>query len=63
MHHITNVRIYLKAKYQIKADFNLKHTDNVFELMDHYDQYYNYERPTYALDYKTPIQYRIEQGY
>ncbi len=30
--------------------------------MDHV-QYYNDERPAYALDYNTPVQYRIEQGY
>ncbi|MDY5875071.1 MAG: IS3 family transposase [Bacilli bacterium] len=28
-----------------------------------YIDYYNYERPSYALNYKTPIQYKIESGF
>jgi len=26
-------------------------------------EYYNNDRPAYALQYKTPVQYRIEQGF
>nr|MCR5135298.1 IS3 family transposase [Clostridiales bacterium] len=28
-----------------------------------YVTYYNNERPAYALQYKSPVQYRIEQGF
>ncbi|MDD6264494.1 MAG: IS3 family transposase [Bacilli bacterium] len=31
--------------------------------MEEYIYYYNNERPSYALKYKTPIQYKIESGF
>ena len=43
--------------------FDLKHCEEVPNLIKLYINYYNYERPSYALNYKTPIQYRIESGF
>ena len=50
-------------KDELKVDFDLKHMDNVFKLIDDYVLYFNNERPAYALNYKTPIQFKIEQGF
>lgn len=33
------------------------------EMIASYVEYYNNDRPAYALQYKTPVQYRIEQGF
>ncbi len=50
-------------KEELFIDFDLKHCDNVPKLIEEYIYYYNYERPSYALKYKTPIQYKIESGF
>ena len=44
-------------------DFDLKHSKDVPNLIKLYINYYNNERPSYALNYKTPIQYKIESGF
>ncbi|MCR5461600.1 MAG: IS3 family transposase, partial [bacterium] len=31
--------------------------------IDEYVYYYNNERPAYSLKYKTPIQFKTEQGF
>lgn len=50
-------------KEEMRVDFKYWEKDNVFDFVDEYVDYYNNERPAYALNYKTPIQYRIEQGF
>lgn len=50
-------------KEELFIDFQLKQTDNVYELIEDYIYYYNNERPSYALHYKTPIQFKIESGF
>ena len=47
-------------KEELIIDFDLKYCNNVPELIKEYVCYYNIERPSYALNYKTPIQYKIE---
>lgn len=49
-------------KEELIIDFNLKQCTDVPTLVKEYIYYYNYERPSYALKYKTPIQYKIESG-
>lgn len=49
-------------KEELIIDFDLKHCKNVPELIKEYI-YYNNKRPSYALNYKTPIQYKIESGF
>ena len=49
-------------KEELFIDFDIKHCKNVPELIKKYIYYYNNERPSYALKYKTPIQYKIELG-
>ena len=50
-------------KEELFIDFDLKHCSDVPKLIEEYVYYYNYERPSYALNYKTPIQYKIESGF
>ena len=50
-------------KEELFIDFDLKQCDNVLDLIQLYINYYKNERPSYALNYKTPIQYKIESGF
>lgn len=50
-------------KEELFIDFDLKHSNDVPSLIKLYIDYYNNERPSYALKYKTPIQYKIESGF
>ena len=50
-------------KEELIIDFDLKHCSAVPKLIEEYIYYYNNERPSYALKYKTPIQYKIESGF
>lgn len=37
--------------------------DTAQEMIEAYMEYFNNERPAYALQYKTPVQYRTELGF
>lgn len=50
-------------KEELFIDFNLKNCKDVPKLIEEYIYYYNNERPSYALNYKTPIQFKIESGF
>ena len=50
-------------KEELFIDFDLKHSKDVPNLIKLYIEYYNNERPSYALNYKTPIQFKIESGF
>ena len=50
-------------KDELFIDFNLKGCDDVLSLIKDYVHYYNYERPMYCLEYKTPHQYKTDMGY
>ena len=50
-------------KAELFLDFDLKHSKDVPNLIKLYINYYNNERPCYSLNYKTPIQYKIESGF
>jgi len=50
-------------KEELFQDFGLATTTDVEKLIDEYVKYYNEERPAYSLDYKSPVQFRIEQGF
>ena len=47
-------------KEELIIDFDLKHCEDIPNLIKLYIDYYNYERPCYSLNYKTPIQYKTE---
>ena len=50
-------------KEELFIDFDLKHSEDVPNLIKLYIEYYNNERPSYSLNYKTPNQFKIESGY
>lgn len=50
-------------KQEMLIDFGLNKSDNFKEFIDSYMHYYNNVRPAYALGYKTPIQFKTEQGF
>lgn len=50
-------------KKEIFIDFNVNNYENVQDFINDVIYDYNNFRPAYALNYKTPIQYRTELGY
>jgi len=50
-------------KEEMEIDFDIKNCEDIYKFIDDYIYYYNNERPSYKLNYKTPIQYRIELGF
>ena len=65
-YNLVNESLNSCTKEELVIDFNLKQVNNVPILIEEYRRiylFYNYERPSYALKYKTPIQYKIESGF
>lgn len=50
-------------KEEMEIDFDIKNCEDIYQFIDDYIYYYNNERPSYKLNYKTPIQYKIESGF
>ena len=50
-------------KSELKTDFRYWEYEDISALIESYVFYFNYERPAYALNYKSPVQYRTEQGF
>ena len=50
-------------KEELFIDFDIKNCNDVPKLIKEYICYYNNERPSYALNYKTPIEYRTQLGF
>ena len=50
-------------KEEMKTDFNLKAAECIPLFIENYVCYFNNERLSYKLNYKTPVQYRVEQGF
>lgn len=50
-------------KEELYNDFDLSNADDVEAVINEYVKYYNEERPAYSLNYKSPVQYRIERGF
>ena len=50
-------------KEELYKDFKIYSSDNVYESINDYINYYNNERLSYTLGYKNPVQYRTERGY
>ena len=49
-------------KSELITDFRYWEYEDIYTLIDSYVIYFNYDRPAYALNYKSPVQYRTEQG-
>lgn len=50
-------------KEEMIIDFGLKESNDISEVIKQYVYYFNNERTAFALDYKTPVQFRTEQGF
>ena len=50
-------------KDELFYDFKLKSCENIQNLIKNYISWFNHERPAYALQYKTPVQYRTDLGF
>ena len=50
-------------KEEMKIDFTLKSVESIPLFIESYVHYFNNERLSYKLNYKTPVQYRIEKGF
>ena len=50
-------------KEELYIDFDLKNSENVAETIKNYINYYNFHRPMFCLNYKTPHQYKTDMGY
>ena len=50
-------------KEEMKIDFNLRAVESLPSFIENYVHHFNKERLSYKLNYKTPVQYRIEQGF
>ena len=46
-------------KQELYKDFGLYHTDDVKKLIKRYIDYYNYERPQFALNYLSPAEFEL----
>jgi len=49
-------------KEEMFIDFDITQYNNLFDFIENFINYYNYERPAFSLNYKTPIQYKTELG-
>lgn len=58
---IESINGWIKA--EIKEDFRYWEYDNIYKFIDEYVRYFNNDRPGYALNYKSPVQFRTEQGF
>jgi len=50
-------------KEELYLDFNLRNTNDLIGTLGRYVTYFNHDRLASALGYKSPVQYKIEQGF
>lgn len=50
-------------KDELRLDFNLKQTNDVYRCIHDYVKYYNHIRRAWSLHYKSPVQYRTELSF
>jgi len=50
-------------KQEIRLDFDAEQYSDLNDFLSDFVHYYNYRRPAHALHYKSPIQYKTEQGF
>lgn len=58
---IESINGWIKA--EIRCDYCNAEKMDFPEFLNKYVKYFNNERPAYALDYLSPVQYRVEQGF
>ena len=50
-------------KNELYQEFDLRNTDDLLGTLDRYVSFFNFERPAAALNYKSPVQFRLDQGF
>ena len=50
-------------KAQIRCDYRINDYEDIRDFIEEYVHYYNYERPMYKLNYKSPAEYTLSQGF
>jgi transposase InsO family protein len=50
-------------KQEMYWDFNLHKSDDLYKAIDTFVTYYNNTRPAYALNYRSPVMFKTEQGF
>jgi putative transposase len=50
-------------KQEMLLDFDLEKCEQLEKFITDFVHYFNNERPAYALNYKSPVQFKIEQGF
>ena len=50
-------------KEEMRVDFNLRNAQDIPTFIANYVHYFNNERLAFKLNYKTAVQYRIEQRF
>ena len=50
-------------KNELYKDFKIYQADDIYKVINDYIQYFNEERLAFALEYKSPVQYKTEQGF
>lgn len=50
-------------KEELFLDFNINDYNSIYDFIDMFIKYYNYERPSFKLEYKTPIEYKTQLGF
>ncbi len=50
-------------KAEMECDYDYRNIEDIEEFIESYVDYFNHERPAYCLNYKTPIQYRLDKGF
>jgi len=50
-------------KEEMRVDFRYWEEEDMFDFVNRYVDYFNYERPAYSLNYQSPVQYRAERGF
>lgn len=50
-------------KEELDVDFGLQKSMDVPKLLNEYVDYYNNQRPAAALQYKSPVQFKLDQGF
>ena len=58
---IESINGWIKA--ELATDFQYWKWDDLEKGIERYVKYFNTERPAYALNYKSPVQYKTEQGF
>jgi putative transposase len=50
-------------KEELYLDFDLYHTNDLYGTLECFVTHFNQDRPAAALGYKSPVQFKVEQGF